>query len=582
MRISYKLLIATSLLLFLTTSLATYLIINYHVLREIISSRIESQLKSISLLKENNLRTLIKKYIQEAGEIGNRTLVLENLINYFSTNDKSSTYYQNLKTFLKEEIFLKNLKRVSILDLDGKIIISTEDSEEGKLKNNEEYFIKGKEKLFISLSYFNYETRTVEIIISIPIKDKRGNLLGVLVSSVGREEIDDVLQEIPGLGKTGEIYLVNKYNLLVSELRRKGETVVIHTDGVKECLKGKDGFLKYKNYLGILVFGYYNWLDDLELCLVSEVDEAEVYSPLEDVVPYSFLILSLVLSLFLPVVLYISTSLTKNITELEKTMEKVREGNLNVRADIKSDDEIGKLADTFNRMVEDLKKLDKMKSEFVNIAAHELKTPLIPIIGYIELLLSKDLPKDVKEKLEIILKAAKREQKLVDDLLNISRLEAGTMEFDMSPIDMKKLIESCANQMLPKIKEKGLELVLDLPEKLPVIKGDEFRLSQVLTNLLDNAIKFTEKGKITVRARQEGDNLIVSIEDTGIGIAKEHMPKLFTKFFQAEMSAKRRHEGTGLGLAISKGIIEAHGGKIWAESELGKGSVFSFSLPVEK
>jgi signal transduction histidine kinase len=127
-----------------------------------------------------------------------------------------------------------------------------------------------------------------------------------------------------------------------------------------------------------------------------------------------------------------------------------------------------------------------------------------------------------------------------------------------------------------------LDLTMEVPDKLPLINGDEWRIGQVMGDLINNAIKFTDKGKITIRAKEEGDNIKVEIEDTGIGISKENISKMFTKFFQVETGADRKYEGTGLGLVIAKMIIEAHKGKIWIDSKLEKGSKFIFTLPISK
>jgi signal transduction histidine kinase len=232
---------------------------------------------------------------------------------------------------------------------------------------------------------------------------------------------------------------------------------------------------------------------------------------------------------------------------------------------------------------EDLKKMDKLKDDFINIAAHELKTPLIPIIGYTDLLREiKDLPKEAVEKVEIISRSAIREQKLVDDVLAVSKLESGTMDFQKKDAQIIDIIKQTAEEIKPMAEKKGLDLKTELPAKLPMISVDEWRTAQVLRNLISNAIKFTEKGGVTVSARQEKNDIIVDVKDTGIGVKPEDMPRLFEKFFQGQSGADRKYEGTGLGLPIAKMIVERQGGKIWVNTELGKGSVFSFSFPVKK
>jgi len=229
-----------------------------------------------------------------------------------------------------------------------------------------------------------------------------------------------------------------------------------------------------------------------------------------------------------------------------------------------------------------LTRLEQMKSEFTNIAAHELGTPLVPILGYSEMLLKEKLPAHIKEKIEIIYQSALREKRLVDDILNISKLEAGEMKFEMEKTDLLPLLKSVVSGFIPEAKSKGLNLKSELPITLPKVFADLNRLIQVTNNLCNNAIKFSEKGTITIKASVQRKNIRIEITDSGQGIKKENFKNIFSKFFQVEEVTTRKTKGTGLGLAICKEIIVAHHGKIWAESKgLGKGSTFIFTLPIK-
>jgi signal transduction histidine kinase len=173
---------------------------------------------------------------------------------------------------------------------------------------------------------------------------------------------------------------------------------------------------------------------------------------------------------------------------------------------------------------------------------------------------------------------------LINDVLDLQKLESGKMSFDMQENDMNFLIEDVRNTMEPVCARKGLSLSAQREEKLPPVTIDKDRMIQVLTNLVNNAIKFTEQGGITIGIDyKDGENTYrVFVEDTGPGIRQDDMPRLFRRFEQLKISGSRKTGGTGLGLAISKQIVEAHGGKIWAESEIGKGSRFIFLLPVKE
>jgi signal transduction histidine kinase len=232
------------------------------------------------------------------------------------------------------------------------------------------------------------------------------------------------------------------------------------------------------------------------------------------------------------------------------------------------------------RAHEKLKSLDKLKTDFMNMAAHELKTPLVPMVGYLQLIDKGKLDEDDRESLEIAIRNTKRLQLLVNDILDIAKLESKVMKFTMEDLQLTKLIKDATASVKPFAKEKKLTLRMSLPEKLPLVRGDAVRVTQVLTNLLNNAIKFTERGGVSIEATKSGDSVLVRVRDTGIGIKRKDIPKLFTKFYQADTSGRRRYGGTGLGLAICKQIVKAHGGEIWVKSRFGHGSTFTFTLPI--
>lgn len=266
----------------------------------------------------------------------------------------------------------------------------------------------------------------------------------------------------------------------------------------------------------------------------------------------------------------------KVLEKRAKELDDQRIATLNILEDI--EDARQKLKKSFK----ELKSLDRLKDEFTNIAAHELKTPLVPIIGYVDMLLKDtNLNKGEKEKLKIVFAAAYRENTLIKDILDIAKLESGAMKFSMGKVRIGDLIQDAVENFKVKADEKHINLSADVPAGLPVIYGDAIRLAQVISNLVHNAIKFTERGSIEITAKKDRNSIVVSVADTGIGIDKKYIPKLFIKFAQIDTGPSRMAEGTGLGLSICKQILKAHNGKIWISSELGKGSTFSFSLPVK-
>ncbi len=229
----------------------------------------------------------------------------------------------------------------------------------------------------------------------------------------------------------------------------------------------------------------------------------------------------------------------------------------------------------------ELKALDKMKDDFLSMTSHELKTPLTPISSFLQLMNSGKLGKITKRQkkgLKIIYQELGRLRGSIDKILEISRLESGGMKPKMENLQLAELIQNTVKRMRSSTKQKRITLTQKITE-LPLIRGDKEQLTGVMNNLIDNAIKFTPKrGRVTVEAKKRKDNILVEVKDTGIGIAKKDMSKLFTKFFQVERSIP----GAGLGLSICKMIVEAHGGRIGVKSRLGKGSTFFFTLPIKK
>jgi len=229
-----------------------------------------------------------------------------------------------------------------------------------------------------------------------------------------------------------------------------------------------------------------------------------------------------------------------------------------------------------------LKELDRMKSEFLSTAAHELRTPLTSILGFSEILLKRKLDEERQNRfLKIINEESVSLSALINDLLDLSRIESGRgFRIKKAPIDIGGII--LENVDLFQAQSDKHTFKVDLPGNLPKIELDKDRIGQVMGNLLINAVKFSpEGGEITVSIERVKGKIEVSVSDTGLGIPKKDLPHIFEKFYRADNASRTAIGGTGLGLAIAKYIIESHGGKIWVESKLGKGSTFTFTLPIE-
>jgi len=246
---------------------------------------------------------------------------------------------------------------------------------------------------------------------------------------------------------------------------------------------------------------------------------------------------------------------------------------------------IGVVSDiTENKKAErKIKEAMEMKAEFISTVSHELRTPLTSMKEGISIVLdglAGPLNKKQKNFLDIAKRNVERLSRLINDVLDLQKLDSGKMSFNMTENDINEAAIEVRNMMKAVAKNRSLKLTVELENNLPKIKFDRDRIIQVLTNLVNNAIKFTDRGRIIIGTRKKENIIIVSVSDTGRGIQQEDLPRLFNKFEQLTKGGERKTGGTGLGLAISKEIIERHNAKIWAESEEGKGTTFYFVLPI--
>lgn len=285
--------------------------------------------------------------------------------------------------------------------------------------------------------------------------------------------------------------------------------------------------------------------------------------------------------------LLISRRVVAPILEMKTVSQRIAEGEYLDRVkvprldSIDDQDELAQLAISFNQMAEKLEKTEELRRELIGDVTHELRTPLSAIKGSIEGLLDGVLQADV-DTFQQIYRETDRLQRLVNDLQELSRVEAGAYELDLQPQAISNLIQATHDRIGRQFEEKDVRLTVKIPSNLPQVKVDDDRIGQVLLNLVGNALQYTPPGgEVILQAQQEGGQIILSIIDTGIGIPKEHLPHIFSRFYRVDKSRARVSGGSGIGLTIAKHIIEAHAGRIWAESP-GRdfGSTFSFTLPV--
>jgi signal transduction histidine kinase len=239
------------------------------------------------------------------------------------------------------------------------------------------------------------------------------------------------------------------------------------------------------------------------------------------------------------------------------------------------------LFEQIQRAYQELQELDDMKSEFINVAAHELRTPLAILMGHVDLLVEETEDPGIKARLQIVLRNALRLRGLVDALLDMRHLQTGEAQLEITPCHISDLITDVLDELASAVEEKDIHVTVNIPADLEPVHTDPQKVLFTLSNLIQNAIKFTPQGgRVGVEVSVHEDELRVSIWDTGVGIRAEEHERIFLPFYQVEPSLTREHEGIGLGLSIARGMIERCKGRIWVESEPGQGSRFTFALPL--
>ncbi|WKZ22955.1 MAG: ATP-binding protein [Candidatus Brocadiaceae baterium WH-1] len=476
-------------------------------------------------------------------------------------------------------------------------------------------------------------------------------IIGVVCLRVDVMVIGKLMRSVR-LGETGETYLINKDGFMISESRfvkdlknfgivRQRTTLELKVinpktgkfiRSVKECLKGGSGHdgEGYEDYRGVQVLGFWQWIPELNWGVIAEIDVNEGYGTVKKLHTIVSTIMVLVTFVVISFAFFFGKKISEPLLYLTEVTKSILEGDYSKRVKIISDDEVGELSNSFNKMASFLEEktqilkeyttnlektveertkdlirinqelenqssnlerayrelltLDQMKDKMIRDVSHELKSPVAQVQMAIDLW-SKEVKKGnldpSKEEIfnKIINDSLRRLRKTIDSILDLSVLESGRLLFKKEPIYLNELTAQTVSGMRLLAEKKGLVLTCQIPDMVPPVIGDKDEIQRVITNLIDNSIKYTEAGEIHISVEQKGYYLEFVIKDTGVGIGlpKEKFTKLFERFFQE----RPRMDGAGVGLAICKNIIEVHQGQLSVESEgPGKGSTFRFILPV--
>ncbi|MDZ8095783.1 MAG: HAMP domain-containing sensor histidine kinase [Nostoc sp. DedQUE05] len=276
---------------------------------------------------------------------------------------------------------------------------------------------------------------------------------------------------------------------------------------------------------------------------------------------------------------WVSRRIMQRLTEMEQITQKFAAGQMDARLPVSDIPELSGLSSSFNRMAASLEGVEARRREVIGDMTHELRTPLTVVRGYLEELADGEIEAS-PEIYRRLAKETRRLERLVNDLQELSKAEAGYLPINIQRVNLYPLLESLVEKFSDQLLEDGPVMLLQCPSVLPPVLADIDRTEQVLVNLLGNAVRYTNEGSITITVGTEASQLWIAVSDTGIGIAPENLPHVFERFWRADQSRDRHSGGTGIGLTISRRLIELQGGQIQVESELGVGSTFRFFLPL--
>lgn len=628
-------------------------IFTYTEMEQTIKSEILKKLEIVAKLKEKNFQDVFEQNNEKLNLVSSRYQLKVELDNYNKNTSNNKTASQKIMNQILNAIKpeITKFEDIIVLDLSGKVVASTNNTYLGTIHTNDIYFSEGKRQNNVTILYKD-KSQDLKSYLTGPLilNDK---LLGVVTIFYNLGDLLSMFKVFEEQVATGEINLVKKDSngdgLIINPLRFNPDASLnltvskdkVDTPIIQSLLKNEKTFAETKDYRGVDVLAVTRYLEKLGWGLVVKMDKVEAFAPLENVKYITILSGIMVGVAIIITATFLGNSISRPIKKLRDIMNEVAHGKFDSKIDVKGPTEIEELANQLERMryniantnthlnelvQERTKKIEnallklkeneealeesnknlvianerlarqsKVQREFINITAHELRTPIVPIITLTELLYSiikkenqseKNLSKENEKKqefLQVILRNCYRLYRLTEDILDVTKIESETLKLNKERVELNEIIGNVINDYKEIVSKKRygsdhVTLVFEPSKENIFVKADKGRLTQVLSNILDNALKFTKEGNIIISTKKsKNEELMVSIKDSGTGIDPEILPQLFKKF------ATKSEQGTGLGLFISKNIIEAHGGIMWGENNSeSNGSTFYFTLPTEK
>ena len=560
-------------------------------------------LESIADLKVNKIETfftVIRRSMQTAQNFYNIRKNLPILNQTF--NNKSDAHHLNaerqLDSQLKPLTKINEFVDVMLVNPKGLIVYASNDEHKKKdvghaLPDGGRAFEVGRSHIYMSHVFMDKVTDDIAILMTAPVYDFNQTFIGVIAFEMNLKPLYAFVQDITGLGETGETLIGEKTGdkvLFLNSLRHDPDAALKKVISIgdhraipaQQASSGKNGSGIVLDYRSEKVLAAWRYISSLNWGLVAKIDMSEVMAPINKLKINIILISIITLSFFLMLsYLFSRRNIVDPIQKLVQVTHKIGQGDLTLRAEPTSKDEIGQLAQSFNHMTDNIIKL---KEEFNGILSHEIKSPLSIIKGFVENLrggLMGSLSLAQQEALMKISKNIDRVNRLTTRILMMYRLESGKINVKMDALNLSEFLLEMIKNFEVLAVEKNLKLEYRPSCDLPLIYADSDLLYEVLNNLFSNALRYA-KSKIVIKVQRIGQEVQVSVYDDGCGISKEDQGRLFNRFQQLKHDVEHRdsYKGTGLGLALCKDIVAILGGKTGVESTVGEGSKFYFTLPL--
>ncbi|WP_017325523.1 ATP-binding protein [Synechococcus sp. PCC 7336] len=562
-----------------------------------------------------------------------RSLVREMILNEPESEAYRGAALQLSRYFERVSQIKPNLNSLRVTSNGGFVVFASEASLQGAryqaLGLPTTYFTAATVNSIVPNFYLNEGEAAITF--ATPVFDSQGEQMAAIAVDLDLAEVDTLIRERTGLWESAETYLVGRSGERFAFISRDdsedrdaaAESVAEPVSpAIEAAIVGRgSGWGLYKNYQGVPVVGVYQWLDDQNVALLAEVSQHEAFAPARRLAREILQIGLSSAGLLLVGVYLLSRRITLPILAIARSANRLANGDLDCQVHELTQDEIGLLAKSFNRMSQQLRELvnnlelqvaertqaleiskkeaeearisaeaaNAAKSSFLANMSHELRTPMNAIIGYSEMLIeeAEELePEEFVPDLQKIRTSGKNLLELINGVLDLSKIEAGRMELYVESVDLYKLVQEACVPIYPLASKNDNVLEVECPEDIGMVRVDLTKVRQCLLNLLSNASKFTHAGQIVLSVKRiavagESDTIELQVRDSGIGMSPEQLDKVFDAFSQADASTTRKYGGTGLGLGIAKQFIEMMGGTISVTSEPGVGSTFTVRLPAE-